>query len=512
MKVGLYLACHPGVFDDWNYSLPPLGPAYLAAYARQKVAGVEFVVRRHLSDLIAEKPDLVGITFTTYSAGVAVQDARRIKDELGIPVICGGSHASTLPTILDPVWDCAVMGEGEETFAELLQLFKDRGRFDSSDLAKVQGLLVHGEDGKPHRTQARPAIQDLDSIPYPDRDMMYQTGTDNQWGSFTNEVQILTSRGCPYDCSFCSTVKHWGTRYRFPSTDYVVGEIEQIRTKYDPGLINIYDDLFVVRRDRVIDILREVRRRGLHKGTHFTAFVRSNLLDEEVMEEFAKTNFDYLNIGLESGSDATLKTFNKQASSREKNEHAIRLGRQVGVKFASCFILGAPNETRRDILDTFDFVQNNMDAIYYAEFVPLTVFPSTQFWHQAKTKLGVTDEYLLNSVMLTDEDVEDDRQYMMDKWVYLNEENIPREEFFTYLKLGVNLGQATWKFQQMKKQFEAAAANASNVDHAAANIPFSDLIGAKVKRRLRKIMPMGDRYHAWDDVTAKERAEGVSVC
>ncbi len=512
MKVGLYLACHPGVFDDWNYSLPPLGPGYLAAYARTKLEGVEFFARRSLDDLIAEKPDLVGITFTTYNTTVAVNDARRIKDELGIPVICGGPHVSTLPTILDRIWDCAVLGEGEETFAELVQLLKDRGRYEASDLRKVQGLLFHDEDGSLQRTPSRPAIQDLDSIPYPDRDMLYQFGTENQWGSSANEIQILTSRGCPYDCSFCSTVKHWGTKYRFPSTDYVVGEIELIKEKYGPKLINIFDDLFVVRKQRVIDILREVRRRGLHHGTNFTAFVRSNLLDDEIMEEFAKTNFDYLNIGLESGSDATLKTFNKQASSREKNEHAIELGRRHGVKYASCFILGAPNETRADILDTFEFVQNSMDVMYYVEFVPLTVYPGTQFWYQAKSKFGYTDEDILPTVSITDQDVEDSSSYLRNRWVYLNDENIPREEFITYLKLGVNLGKATWKYQQMKKELDSVSSAVGNVDHVAANLPISDLIGAKIKRRLRKLMPMGDRYHSWDDATAKEHAEGVTVC
>jgi len=511
MKVGLTLACYPQLVDSWNYNLPPLGLGYLASYGRQYVPGVEFVIERSLDDLIAHKPDLVGITYVTYNASYAARQAERVKEELGVPVICGGPHVSTLPTVLDPVFDLAVLGEGEETFADVLRLFRDRGRLDPADLRNLPGILFRDEAGTLVRTPPRPAIQDLDSIPWPDRSLMYANDRGSGWGSPGREVQIMTSRGCPYDCSFCSTVKHWGTRYRYPTNEYVLGEIESIIRDFSPKLVNFYDDLFVVRKDRVLQILEGIRARGLHQGTEYTAFVRSNLLDDELMEAFAATNFRTLNIGFESGSDAMLKTFNKQASNVGKNQAAVDLGRKHGVRYSSCFIIGGPGEQRADILDTFRFVQENMDALYYVEFAPLTIFPGTQLWQQAAREIGLNDQDL-SGVVLEPGDLGDERDFILHRWPYLNAENIPREEFYTYFQLGVNLAKAVWKYHGERRRAESMQADRFSPDRVAENVPIADIVAAKAKRQLRKIMPMGDRYHAWDDASARERAEGGKAC
>src|SRR6185295_3615761 len=185
MKVGLYLACYPELIDTWNYNLPPLGLGYLAAYAKQYVGGVDFLIERDLDEIIAAKPDLVGITFVTYNASIAARQARRIKDALGCPVIVGGPHVSTLPTMLDPAFDVAVLNEGEATFAELLQLFKAERAFKPASLAKIQGLLYRDESGALVKTPCRVSIKDLDTIPFPDRDLMAE-----KWRRPKREAQL----------------------------------------------------------------------------------------------------------------------------------------------------------------------------------------------------------------------------------------------------------------------------------------------------------------------------------
>jgi magnesium-protoporphyrin IX monomethyl ester (oxidative) cyclase len=503
MKVGLYLACYPDLVDDWNYTLPPLGLGYLAAYAAKYVDGVEFIISRDLPALIDAKPDLVGVTFVTFNASVAADHAGQIKDALGIPVICGGPHVSTLPTMLDPVWDCAVLGEGEETFAEILLLMKAEGKLDAASLAKVQGVLYRDDAGQLVRTPPRPMIRDLDIVPYPDRRLMY-----SQWNRPGREAQIMTSRGCPYDCSFCSTVRHWGTTYRFPSEDYVVGEIELLRNEYDPKTIHIYDDLFVVRKDRVLRLLAKMRERGLHKGVTYTCFVRSNLLDDELMAAFAETEVQVLNIGFESGSDEMLEVYNKKSANVGKNQRAIELGRKHGLRYTSCFILGGPGETRDDIQKTFAFIADNIDALAYVEFAPLAIFPGTDMWRRVK-ELGIRGEDDMRGIVLAPEDIRDARHYIMNNWPYMNEENIPREEFHTYLQLGYQMARIVWEYHNQRKRGLDETKRARSAEFIAENIPISRIVRAKAGRRLRKIMPMGEWFHVWDpdEETARAKIE-----
>ena len=506
MKVGLTLACYPELVDDWNYTLPPLGLGYLASYAREYVGGIDFVIARDVEQLIAEKPDVAGITFVTYNASIAARMARQVKDALGIPVICGGPHISTLPTVMDPAFDVAVLNEGEETFAELMRLYKAEGKFDPRSLAKIPGLLYRDETGHLTRTAPRPAIEDLDRVPYPDRSLMYA-----QWSRPGREAQIMTSRGCPYDCSFCSTVRHWGTNYRFPSEDYVVGEIEKLRNEYDPKTIHIYDDLFVVRKDRVLRLLEKIRERGLHVGTTYTCFVRSNLLADDLMEAFALSNIKVLNIGFESASDEMLKVYNKQAANAGKNERAIQLGRKHGVRFSSCFIMGGPGERREDVLSTFRFISENIDTLRYVEFSPLQIFPGTDMWRRVK-ELGLRDEQNTAGIILEPGDLANEHDYYMNRWPYLNEENIPREEFLTYLHMGHAMAKVVWAYHELRQRGEVDNEVQRTPQFVAENVPITDIVAEKTKRRLRKIMPMGEWMHPWDaeSETARKKVERAS--
>ncbi|MCE5228092.1 B12-binding domain-containing radical SAM protein [bacterium] len=500
MKIGLYLACYPELIDDWNYTLPPLGLGYLAAYVQKYVGGVEFVIARQVDELIAAKPDLVGISFVTYNASIAARDAVKVKQALGVPVICGGPHISTLP-ILDPAFDVAAIGEGEETFAELVTLFKAEGRLEPRSLAKIKGLLYRDESGAVVATPPRPMIQDLDAIPYPDRTLMYE-----RWNRPGREAQIMTSRGCPYNCAFCSTVLLWGTTYRCPSEDYVIGEIEKLRNEYDPKTIHLYDDLFVVRKDRVLKLLAMIRERRLHEGARYTCFVRSNLLDDELMDAFARSGFNLLNIGFESASDAMLKVYNKKSADAGRNQRAIDLGKKHDVRFSSCFIMGGPGEKREDIVATFDFIADNLAQLRYVEFSPLQIFPGTDMWRRVK-EMGLRDENNMMGIVFEPEDLASERDYYLKRWPYLNEDNMPREEFYTYLQMGHAMARLVYLFHEQRERGESLEHALRSPEGVAENVSLTDILQAKTKRRLRKILPMGDWMHPWDaeGETAKKR-------
>lgn len=477
IKVGLYIAIYPGMEETWS-NLPPLGLGYLSAYVKKYMSGVEFVVERNLEDLIAQKPDIVGFSFVTHTMRLAARQALQVKAALGCPVLCGGPHVTTLPTVLEEPFDIAVLSEGEQTFLELMQLYQAEKKFDPRSLRKIKGILYRDEARRLVRTEPRPFMTNLDEIPYPDRDLTF-----SKWPHKDKvEVQLLTGRGCPYSCSFCSTIVHWGRKYRSAGEKYVLDELELIRRKYNPGTINFYDDLFTVNRKRTLSLMKGMRERGIHEGVEFTAFVRSNLLDDELMEGLAKTNFKVLSVGFESGSDNVLKAINKTGAGMEQHRHAIELGRKHGLLYNSCFILGAPGETRNDILETFDFVNQNTDVFYCIFFTPLMVFPGTEVWEWAKAK-GISDTNL-TGVAVDVEDFEDGMGFLQNRWPYFNEENIPREEMISYLRLGTMMN-------EMLSKLYTATKHSRSADYAAQNIPFTDIVKEKARRRIKRLMPSG---------------------
>lgn len=480
VKIGLSLACYPQTDETWSY-IPPLGLGYLAAYVRAYAGGADFVVERRPHELIPHQPDFVGLTFVTFNYSYAVREARKIKEALGCPVICGGPHVSTLPEVLDSVFDAAVLGEGEETFADLVRLWKDRHVFRPEDLRKIPGLLFHNEEGRLERSPRREPFTDLDRVPYPDRDLIHQ-----KWAADGSLVNIMTSRGCPYDCSFCSTIHHWGRGFRYPSNEYVVREIEEIRKKFTPREILIYDDLFVVNKKRTIELCRAIHERGLHEGLEFRCFVRPNLLDDEVVGALASINNHVLNIGFESGSNEMLDKLRKRGCNIEVNHKALELGRRYGVRYSSCFIMGIPGETREDILANFDFVMTNTDVFDNVSFAPLQILPATEVWQWAK-KIGI-DENNMRGVVLEPDDFDDERDFLMNKWPYLNRENIPLEEFYVYYTIGKRLESMLNEMTSLRKKAHQADAPPS-LDYITHNVPLSAIVKEKARRRLRTLMP-----------------------
>lgn len=475
VKIGLALCCHPEIDGTWSY-VPPLGLGYLSSYVKKYEGDVEFVVERDADDLIPHKPDFVGLTFVTFNYPYAIQKARNLKETLGCPVICGGPHVSTLPTVLDPVFDVAVLGEGEATFLELVQLWKERGAFAPEDLRKIPGLLFHDENETLERTPARDIIKELDEIPFPDRELIHE-----KWATRGGIVNIMTSRGCPYDCSFCSTIQHWGRRFRYPSQEYILDEIEHIRENCDPSEIQIFDDLFIANPRRSLELAEAIHERGLHEGIEFRSFVRANLLSDELVEGLAKINMRVLDIGFESGSDSTLDILNKKGCSAEGNLRALKLARAHGVRFHSIFIIGIPGETREDILANFDFVAANADVFDSVAFGPLQVFPGTEIWEQAKDKLGISEHNLVGIVRQT-EDLQNERDFMLNRWPYMNEENMPREELYHYYMIGKRVSELIYKQGLMRK--DIARSSAPSLESIAENISIGSILKAKAKRRL----------------------------
>jgi anaerobic magnesium-protoporphyrin IX monomethyl ester cyclase len=377
---------------------PPLGLAYLAAYARKYSSSGDFIVvdsADPLSVIRKEKPDIVGIGPLTGQYPEANLLAGSIKSELGTPILIGGHHISALPGHLSSShFDIAVIGEGEQTVLELLEAFKARRRFEESDLEKINGIVFKTGEGKCRPTPPRDLIPNLDQIPFPARDLLkmkesYITLRKSKFGEPGVYTHMMTSRGCPYKCVFCEPTLFW-RRPRFHSPEYVVAEMEHLKEMYDVDGILIFDDLFLVNFNRVKKIAELLAARGLDKELRFGVFGRTDLVNEEVLRTLVKMNVRSIDFGLESGSEKILGYLKNNTVTVKKHLEALQLCKRYGLRTIGTFVVGSPDETEEDLAQTLELVKNpNLDE---AAILPLMPLPGTELWQYAMGKGLVSED------------------------------------------------------------------------------------------------------------------------
>jgi radical SAM superfamily enzyme YgiQ (UPF0313 family) len=384
MHVAFITAYDPRV--PYQVSLPPLGIGYLSSWLKKHCWWVETSFHHTAEELIAAKPDLVGVSSTTENFTHATNMARQIKEALGVPIIGGGMHITSLPHVLPDVYDAGVVGEGEQTFLELVQLYHDVAKPSESDFEKIKGIVWH-RDGQRVLNPSQDLIKNLDDMPYPDRDLI-----DHGWKiPATDTVHMISSRGCPYKCSFCSSSLHW-KRFRFFSPEYVVREIEYLRERYNPEILYFFDDLFVGhigRWRKVVQLFRETR---IHEGVQFRAYARVDLITEQMAEEFDEINFKYIDFGFESNNQAVLEFLTKTRVTPEINQAAVDACRRNNISIGANFIIGSPPETPEALQETYDFAARNRDAIDRCSVGPLQPLPGTPIWNYARDRGLVQDE------------------------------------------------------------------------------------------------------------------------
>lgn len=372
MTKRLLLMLPPCEYKDYSWSLfPSMGIVSLLAVARRAGHEVKYVdcalenySWEQAEDLVRDwNPDYFGMSVLSsyaYSCYRMAEAVKRINPN--ITVLLGGQHATGLDLQIlrrHPGVDCIVRGEGEVTLEEILERGISPG---------VKGIAIRDRGGNPFRTDPRPLIENLDTLPIPAYDLVNMEGhfraVNASRPSFHRSMRYtntITSRGCFAKCTFCGTPKTWGA-VRHYSARRVCDVIEMLVKEYGVGDIWFNDDIFPPRKAFLRDFAEEVKRRKLKFW--YTCQLRVDQANQETLNWLKETGCYHVFYGVETGSERTLKTVNKGVSlgTAEEGVHrAVKSGLSVG----SFWMLGFPAEIEQDIKETISLAARLPISTFY---------------------------------------------------------------------------------------------------------------------------------------------------
>jgi anaerobic magnesium-protoporphyrin IX monomethyl ester cyclase len=382
---------------------PSLGLAYLGAASEQQGHTVR-IYDGDVEDTSLERvlrdfaPDLIGITANTIQIKSAWRDAAVVKSVADIPVVLGGPHPTVLPaeSAERPEVDIVVRGEGEVTWEELCQWRKVDGEWQAaiSGLESVQGISYQTPDGQVHHNPDRPVIEDLDSLPLP----AYHLFKINRYTNLQPTVDhiegpsypILTSRGCPYRCTYCSQIGP--RRWRMRSPENVVAEWRWLVRDLGAAEVGVLDDSFNINRQRVLDICDLLIKEELtHVPWIMINGIRANLVDQELLGHMKQAGCIRSAFGVESGNQEILDSAISKQLTLEQVRAAFKAAKEVGMETIGFFMIGLPGETEETMDETIRFAIE-LDPVV-ANFSMATPFPGTEMSRtvQEKGRLLVKD-------------------------------------------------------------------------------------------------------------------------
>ncbi len=230
------------------------------------------------------------------------------------------------------------------------------------------------------------------------------------------------SRGCQYACRFCSSSLFWRRKFRMFSPEYVVGEMKMLIEKYKVEEILIFDDLFALDIERLREIVRLAKEEGIPEKVNFGCLLRVDIATEERLQLLKELNVLQIDYGFESGNDRILKYLKRDTTTVEMNRKAAELSHKYGFRIHGFFIIGSPDETKEEMMQTLEFIKNNkIDSVTLCVMTP---FPGTDVWDYAKERGLVSDKMEWSKLDLTPEE---------GNFIYLNEK-MPKEEFLELYK------------------------------------------------------------------------------
>lgn len=386
-----------GSLKEFSNPVPSLGLAYIASLLRENQYDVsildayvsQFSINKTVDEIVRIEPGILGISVLTTSAFVVEKIVTQIRSLLPKTlIVMGNLHASLFAEelLIKRYADVIIHQEGEYTMLEVANAVKNKASFEL-----IKGIS-YLKDGAVQHNELRPFIEDLDSLPYPARDLfdMDKYRSDPRTavkGKKTglSEMQILTSRGCPYACTFCSsrTTKSQGNKYRMRKPERVVDEIEHLYDKYGRSVFSFMDLVFPLVKSHAIQLCEELIKRGLNQRISWLCEPRVKPLDRETLRIMKESGCARVCFGIESGNQEMLDALKKQFTLDDVRQ-AVSMAKAERLEVDGMFMLGLPAETYEMTRKTINFAKE-LD-VRFAMFNLFVPYPGCELYDILKSE------------------------------------------------------------------------------------------------------------------------------
>lgn len=390
MKIALVNPGQKAVYGRLSGPIyPPLGLGYIASVLSENGHDVDIVDmdagglgrEGFKKRILNERPRLVGFTCTTPLYYEVLNLAEIVKEETGAICVSGGIHPTVLPgeMLKDKAIDFAVIGEGERTILELVQILEKGGRLED-----CPGISFR-QNGKITTTPPRTLIDNLDLLPFPDKLLF------NKFNYFYPDSRnsrcfpVITSRGCNGQCTFCCSEQIFSRRFRYRSVQNVADEVKELKEKFGAREIHIWDDNFTLLKRRVFEIRDELKKRDIKINFAFPNGLRVDHVDMSILQALKDMGTYSIAFGVESGSQKILDRACKGINTAQIKD-AFKLCKKLGMETWAFFIIGLPGEEVSTIKDTIKFAKDiDPDVV---KFHILKPYPGTRIYNElAEQKL-----------------------------------------------------------------------------------------------------------------------------
>ena len=365
-----------------------LGIAYLSSYVKKHGHETELIdytwggtVYNCLDKIKNVSPDIVGFSPRTGEYPFCISLAEKIKEQYpDIPIIFGGVHPTIAPeeTINNKNIDIVCIGDGEDALIELLDNLENNQK-----IIKIKNLWLK-INKKIIKNPVRPLIKSTDNLPYPDRKLFDYERYLNSNG---HDVEVLASRGCPYNCSYCITsclrslYKDKGTYSRTRSVENIIKEIKELTKEYKINRISFHDEMFTVNKNWVREFAKKYSD---NFSFPFMCNARVETLNEEVCDLLKKAGCSSLNVGIEAGNPKIRREVLNRRMSNEAIITGFKIAHEKGLRIYAYNMIGIPYETSDNIKETI-----NLNRIVKPDDLQATIFqpyPGTKLYTLCKEK------------------------------------------------------------------------------------------------------------------------------
>lgn len=325
-----------------------LGIMYLSAMVKKdghEVDIVDLSYNEIAKKLESYRPEIIGYSIATHNRRIYLETNRKVKKDFKVFSVFGGPHPTYFPDMIDEEGvDAICIGEGEYAFADFVNTFQKGG-----DITKVENWWVR-QNGSVYKNSVRPLIEDLDSLPFPDRALFDIPGRERQ-----NTQSFISSRGCAFSCTFCfnhslnNMYKHKGRVVRVRSVDNFLDEISEAMKKYKLDFVSFLDNVFIWTEKWGEEFAEKYSK---EIGVPFFCCVQPRQLNENIVRELKKAGCMTVGMGVESGDDYLLQEVLKKRVTRDKVLHVARMVKDSGIRLVTYNMLGLPASSLEKELGT----------------------------------------------------------------------------------------------------------------------------------------------------------------